>query len=91
MNNHIKKFNENKDMEWFGSEEDSILSTQFGSANFDDLQEDLDEIDDNDRMKIIDHVEELTNLISDCVDKELVIKSLAVYFMRLHERKRGHN
>lgn len=41
-------------------------------------------------MKIIDHVEELTNLISDCVDKELVIKSLAVYFMRLHERKRGH-
>jgi hypothetical protein len=48
MNNHIKKFNENKDMEWFGSEEDSILSTQFGSANFEDLQEDLDEIDDND-------------------------------------------
>ena len=87
---HIKKFNENKDMEWFGSEEDSILSTQFGGANFEDLQEDLAEIDDNDRMKIIDHVEELTNLISDCVDKELVIKSLAVYFMRLHERKRGH-
>lgn len=87
---HIKKFNENKDLEWFGNKEDSILSTQFGADIFESLQEDLDEIDDNDRMVIIDKVEELTNLISDCDDRKLVIKSLAVYFTRLHKRKRGH-
>lgn len=66
-------------------DDESILNTEYGSNAFDDFQYDLEDIDDDERMEVIDIIENLTNIISKSKDKKTILKSISVYFKRINK------
>lgn len=82
----MKNLKNLKTFENFSSVEkikENILSTESGSNAFGDLQENLEDIDDDDRMLVVDAIEELTNKLSGCSNQKVIFKSLSKYFKSL--------
>ena len=71
-----------KNFEEFSINE-SILNTESGSNALQDLQYDIEDIDNNERMYIVDLLEELSVKISKSKNERKIYKKLSTYFDRL--------
>lgn len=71
-----------KNFEEFSINE-NILNTESGSNALQDLQYDIEDIDNNERMYIVDLLEELSVKISKSKNERKIYKKLSVYFDRL--------
>ena len=71
-----------KNFEEFSINE-NILNTESGSNVLQDLQYDIEDIDNNERMYIVDLLEELSVKISKSKNERKIYKKLSVYFDRL--------
>ena len=71
-----------KNFEEFSINE-NILNTESGSNALQDLQYDIEDIDNNERMYIVDLLEKLSVKISKSKNERKIYKKLSVYFDRL--------
>ncbi len=71
-----------KNFEEFSINE-NILNTESGSNVLQDLQYDIEDIDNNERMYIVDLLEELSVKISKSKNERKIYKKLSTYFDRL--------